>query len=70
MKLDNHGEQNVCPEFHRWLGVDLMGFVVCHVESLGKERMKRKSFFPFWVYNEISPRKWNYFRAMARQIEK
>lgn len=25
-----------------------------------RETIKRKSVFPFWVYSEISSRKWNY----------
>lgn len=56
MKRDNHGEQNVCPECPSWLGVDLTGFVVCGVESLGKQRIKRKLVFLFLVYSEIGKR--------------
>lgn len=37
-KLNNHGEQNVCLEFHRLLGVDFVGTAVYGVESLKKER--------------------------------
>lgn len=62
-KLNNHGEQNVCLEFHRLLGVDLVGTAVYGVESLEKEREDEEEIC---VYSEISPRKWNCLRAIER----
>lgn len=35
-----------------------------------RQRIKRKLVFPFGVYSEISPKKWNYFRVLARYTEK